>query len=86
MKIFLERTIAQEALDEIRCNHCGRQLKRNHFGYFEDYLSVSKTWGYGPPVDGETHAFDLCYDCYTHIIASFQIPPRVDVGIHELAQ
>jgi len=83
MKTFLERTVAHEALDEIRCNLCGRQIKRNGFGYFEEHLSVTKTWGYGPPADGETHAFELCFDCYDQLVGRFQIPPRILVDLQE---
>ncbi|MCL2399186.1 MAG: hypothetical protein FWC91_05490 [Defluviitaleaceae bacterium] len=83
MKIFLEKTTAHEALDEVLCNLCGSQIKKNAFGYFEDYLSVTKTWGYGSPADGETHSFDLCYDCYADIVKRFQIPPRILMGMYD---
>lgn len=77
MKIFLERTVAEESLDTISCNICGRQVKKNDFGYFEDHLSVTKTWGYGTPLDGETHTFDICFDCYSDMLDNFVIPPKV---------
>ena len=78
MKVFLERTIEQESmdLDEVRCNQCGHEITRNVFGYFEDHLSVSKTWGYGTAADGKTHAFDLCFDCYSELVEKFRIPPE----------
>ena len=83
MKVFLERAVTQEALDEVSCNLCGRQVGKNDFGYFEDHLSITKTWGYGTTADGETHAFDICFDCYSDITDSFVIPPGVLAGSYE---
>ena len=77
MKTFLEQTTAKEALDEVSCNICGRQVGKNDFGYFEDHISVTKTWGYGTPSDGETHAFDICFDCYSDMEENFVIPAKV---------
>ena len=80
MKTFSEKTVSLESLDEISCNCCGEQINKNEFGYFEEHLSVTKKWGYGPPADGETHDFDLCYDCYKEITGRFEIPPHVTDG------
>ncbi|MCL2421209.1 MAG: hypothetical protein FWD03_05065 [Defluviitaleaceae bacterium] len=84
MKIFVEKTIAQESLDEVHCNMCGLSVKKNDLGYFDDHLSVDKTWGYGTPIDGDTHAFDLCFDCYSRMIDKFVIPPRVLADMSEV--
>ena len=82
MKVFLERAISREDLDTVSCNMCGRQVGKNEFGYFEDHLSVTKTWGYGTTSDGETHSFDLCFDCYSDLSDSFVIPARVLAGVY----
>ena len=74
MRIFLEEN--EELLNEVKCNLCGQQLNKNDFGYIDDHLSINKTWGYGQPCDGETHAFDLCYECYTDLVSRFKIPMR----------
>ena len=81
MKILLEKN-NQDC--EICCNMCGHQISKNGFGYFEDYLSVTKTWGYGTPIDGETHSFNLCFKCYSDMIDQFMIPPRVLADKHEI--
>ena len=83
MKIFSEKTVAQESLDEVHCNLCGHPVNKNVFGYFEDHISVNKTWGYGTPADGETHSFDLCFDCYSELKDKFVIPPRVLAETYE---
>ena len=77
MKIFSDEIITQKLLTDVKCNLCGKQLKKDDFGYIEDHLSVNKTWGYGQPSDGETHDFDLCYDCYEDLISRFKIPMQL---------
>ena len=79
MRIFSERAIAKESLDKIICNQCGQEINKNDFGYFEDHLSVSKTWGFGTAIDGETHKFDLCFNCYTDLIGKFKFPPETNI-------
>ena len=83
MKIFMDRCLTREAPDEVSCNLCGRKVGKNDFGYFEDHLSVTKTWGYGTIADGETHSFDFCIDCYSDLADRFVIPPKVLAGIYE---
>ena len=83
MRIFLEKTASQEAVDEVHCNLCAAQIRKNGFGYFEDHFSATKTWGYGAPADGETHSFELCYGCYDDMVKRFQIPPLVSLGMDE---
>jgi len=78
MKVFLERTASVEELTDVRCNSCGRDVDKEPFGYFEDHISLSKTWGYHSPFDGETHIIDICLDCYQDWIAGFEIPPYVE--------
>jgi hypothetical protein len=46
-------------------------------GYLEDHVSLSKTWGYFSPFDGEAHNIDLCVDCYQGWISHFEIPPYI---------
>ena len=83
MKVFLDRTMSKEALGAINCNMCGREIVKNDFGYFEDYLPVSKTWGYGTALDGETHSFNLCIECYTALTESFVLPMKVEEVIYD---
>ena len=78
MRVFLERSVMTPYLTDVRCNSCGRDVDKNHAGYFEDHVSLSKTWGYHSPFDGEAHAIDLCVDCYSDWITRFEIPPQVE--------
>jgi hypothetical protein len=76
MKVFAEKAVITQELADVRCNQCGRALRKDEAGYFEDYLSVSKKWGYHSPMDGDLHEIDLCIDCYTKWVQGFQIPPE----------
>ena len=75
MRIFLERDVLTPLLSDVRCNVCGREMQKENPGYFEDHVSLSKTWGYFSPFDGEAHDIDVCVDCYKDWIARFEIPP-----------
>ena len=59
---------------EIYCNCCGKKLLVEKTGEREDYLFVSKEWGYFSGKDGIEHRFDLCEACYDKIIGQFQLP------------
>ncbi|MCL1842343.1 MAG: hypothetical protein FWF79_00865 [Defluviitaleaceae bacterium] len=75
MRAFIERSVVVPQLSDIRCNSCGRDVDKNAVGYFEDHVSLSKTWGYHSPYDGEAHDIDLCVNCYQNWITNFEIPP-----------
>jgi hypothetical protein len=76
MKVFAEKAVISQELTDVRCNKCGRALHKDDAGYFEDYLSVSKKWGYHSPIDGDSHEFDICVDCYRDLVNGFKIPPE----------
>jgi len=82
MRMFLEKTVVQPQLSDVRCNACGRDVTRNSAGYFEDHIALSKSWGYHSPFDGEAHAIDLCVNCYQGWVASFEIPPQVEGSLN----
>lgn len=77
MKVFSYTTVSSETLTDVRCNKCGCPIGKNGFGYFDDHISFNKTWGYHSPIDGETHEFDLCIDCYQEWTQQFQIPLQI---------
>ncbi|MCL2187723.1 MAG: hypothetical protein FWC16_01665 [Defluviitaleaceae bacterium] len=76
MKFYTEKTVVSKQLADVRCNACGREVGRNACGYMQDYVSLSKEWGYHSPFDGEAHSIDLCVDCYQSWINAFEIPPE----------
>ena len=70
MKVFAD--------NKIYCNKCGRAMIRNSIGYFEDFLEITKTWGYHSPFDGQTHDMDICVECYSSWVSQFEIPPQIE--------
>ena len=82
MRVFFQENTIKHALSDIHCNVCGRSVSKDATGYFEDHVSLSKTWGYHSPYDGEIHAMDVCVDCYQGWTATFEIPPRVTEYFH----
>ena len=59
---------------EIYCNCCGKKLLVEKTGEREDYLFVSKEWGYFSGKDGEIHHFRICEACYDRCTAQFAVP------------
>ena len=76
MKVYEEKTAKVQAVTQIKCNLCGCGIEKNELGYFNDHLSVEKTWNYHSGLDGCTHAFDICEKCYTEWMGRFKIPPE----------
>jgi hypothetical protein len=74
MRTFAQRQAAVPELSQVVCNQCGDTVCQNEAGYFDDCLQVEKTWGYHSPMDGETHRFDLCADCYRQWVKGFLHP------------
>lgn len=59
---------------EIYCNCCGNIIHVAPMGEREDFLSVTKEWGYFSGKDLEIHQFDICETCYDQWIERFRIP------------
>ncbi len=58
-----------------RCNCCGQVIGVvTPSGICEDYLSVSKEWGYFSSKDLTEHRFNICEACYDKWISTFKIP------------
>ena len=80
MRILLNRSVDTPQVEDVQCNSCGREVEKNKIGYFQDHVTLSKTWGYHSPYDGEAHDIDLCVDCYKSWISHFEIPPYAAGG------
>ena len=52
MLIKETKLVEKEVLREVVCNCCGRTLETDENGYYEDFLHLAKTWGYGAHQDG----------------------------------
>lgn len=74
MRNYREITVKEQQLHQVFCNRCGKEIIRNNFGEFDDYLHIEKTWGYHSKKDGIKQEVDLCESCFDEIVKGFQIP------------
>lgn len=74
MKVLKGYLIKKEKAVKIYCNKCAAEIKKIDDHNFTDFLEIKKYWGYFSEMDGETHSFDICEDCYKEFINSFKIP------------
>lgn len=70
-------------MERIRCNQCGKILEHGEGSRQEDFLKVTKEWGYFSKKDLVLHEFYLCEDCYDKWIEGFQIPVQTK-GVEEV--
>ena len=59
---------------EIKCNKCGKDIKKINHNKTEDYLYIQKKWNYFSGKDLTIHSFIVCEKCYDQWIQSFAIP------------
>lgn len=52
------------------CTRCGKQLQIEGL-HREEYIEITKKWGYFSRKDGQKHHLILCEQCYDEITASF---------------
>ena len=50
------------------------EIKKDIYGYYNDYIHIEKKWGYNSDFDGEKHSFDICSQCYKKMVSDFKIP------------
>lgn len=75
MRKYKNAVVGKKQVHIITCNMCGGVIQKNEFGYFDEYFSSEKTWGYGSEHDGETHCIDMCKDCYKELINKMAVSP-----------
>lgn len=66
--------IANNNIEKIICNCCGREIKTERGFAREGVMSADIDWGFFSKYDGEKHSFDLCMECYDKMINEFKIP------------
>lgn len=73
-----KRKNSEKAEVHVFCNICGRELDHRGDILLEDYIQITKQWGYFSEHDLELHSFNICERCYNVMEKHFRIP--VDVG------
>lgn len=64
----------REKQEMMICNMCGRSLLVENGIPKEDYIQVSKPWGYFSEKDGKIYNFLLCEKCSDNLVKSFLVP------------
>ena len=59
---------------QLFCNKCGKQILIGNGLAREDYVMVTKNWGYFSEKDGRRDTFCLCEKCYDVMIEAFVLP------------
>ena len=65
-------------MSEIRCNMCGRKIKKKKKHDKEDYVLIQKEWGYFSDKDGKKYTLRMCENCYDKLVAACVIPPEIE--------
>ncbi len=73
MRIFKNTNCEKQEVEKVFCNICGKEIEKDIYGYYRDYLHIEKDWGYNSNKDGENHSIDICEECYDNLIKSFKI-------------
>lgn len=60
--------------DYVQCNVCGKEIEKINSIFKEDFLAVTKEWGYFSEKDLERHSFRICEECYNKWIKTFAVP------------
>jgi len=68
----------EKVIQNIFCNICGEKIHKNELGYYDDFLSIEKRWGYHSQFDDETHCIDVCQLCYKILLDNMKLKPECD--------
>lgn len=77
MEKFEQKIIKNDVLSEVYCNKCGKLIYSDDMRQKVDYIKIIKEWGYFSDKDMETHSFELCEECYDHLIKTFKFQPTI---------
>lgn len=69
---------SNEVLDTVICNGCGKKLIVENGILREGVFPVNHAWDFFSEKDGEIHRWDLCEECYDHMVSQFLIEPEVE--------
>lgn len=75
---------SHKPLKELKCNCCGKAIEvLTESGICEDYLLITKKWGYFSNKDLTKHSFIICEKCYDNWIKTFTLPVE-EMAVTEL--
>ena len=63
---------------DLCCNCCGNRIHTGRDRQGEDYLDLTKAWGYfSRNKDGQVHHITLCESCYDNWTGEFVLPVEI---------
>lgn len=65
-------------LETLICNGCGKKIIVSKGIMREGVFSVIYNWDFFSEKDGETHHWDLCEECYDHLMSDFCIGADIE--------
>lgn len=71
-------------MDQLKCNVCGKTLKKVNGILMEDAFEATKDWGYFSKKDLQRHNFTVCEECYDAWVQTFAIPPKIQEKMEAL--
>lgn len=64
-------------MERIICNKCGKEIETRQGIAREDFIKITKPWGYFSKKDGWTQEFVLCEDCVGKMVENFTVPSNL---------
>ena len=59
------------------CNGCGRTLRQEHGICREDFVRITKKWGFFSSKDMQKHTLIICEACYDKWIRGLVVQPEI---------
>lgn len=80
MKYTKAQKTVKSVVCKIVCNVCGKQSEEP---FNQEFVSISKKWGYYSNKDLSEQRADICEECWDKFVKTFKIPP-VEILYHDI--
>ena len=80
-KVIFMRKYKGNYLTAVICNCCGKNLVVANGIVREGVAHICAEWDYFSEKDGEIHHWDLCEECYDHLVRQFAIAPEIEEAV-----
>lgn len=77
MRIFDKIKIDEKIVMQVICNQCGKNMKTEEGILKEGCFHVDYSFDYFSNKDGYKFSFDLCEECFDHLVAGFTHPVEI---------
>lgn len=63
--------------ERLICNCCGRTLRQENGICREDFVRITKKWGFFSAKDLQKHTLIVCEGCYDEWVRRLAVPPQI---------